>query len=156
MEEGEWNPLSRLSFSTVQWGWGQGPLSSCTSTIIVYGLCYNFSVLINTFSESIKAELFGAKNLSTAKFSGTFLRFCKPCGIIWVKRTRSQQRQWLALEGISNLMQDGSSSGAGQLISDLVLQKEFKFVHMRLTERKCELRDLFLNTFRNILRALFH
>lgn len=83
MEEGEWNPLS---FSTLQWGWGQGPLSSCTSTIIVYGLCYNFSVLINTFSESIKAELFGAKNLCQQLSSlGHFCGFANPVGSFGLK-----------------------------------------------------------------------
>lgn len=124
---------------------------------MVYGLCYNFSVLINTFSESIKAELFGAKNLCQQLSSlGHFCGFANPVGSFGLKRTRSQQRQWLALEGISDLRPDGRNSGEGQLISDLVLQKEFKFVHMRLTEIKCELRDLFLNKFRNTQRALFH
>lgn len=67
-------------------GVGQVPLSSCTSTIMVYGLCYNFSVLINTFLESIKAELFGAKNLCQQLSSlGHFCGFANPVGSFGLK-----------------------------------------------------------------------
>lgn len=47
-----------------------------------HGLCYNFSVLINAFfPESIKAKLFGAKNLHQQLSSqGHFCGFANPMG----------------------------------------------------------------------------
>lgn len=79
----KWRRESRILSLILRGAVGMEASALVILYINYHGLCYNFSVLINAFffPESIKAKLFGAKNLSQLLSSQEhFCGFANPVG----------------------------------------------------------------------------